>query len=228
MRRTEVFLCCVFALTAGAGMCAAQSARSLVRDGNSLYGEGKYSDAELKYRKAVGEDPALFEGHYDLGNSLHRQGKFEDAVREYEATVGKTEGKEARSRAFYNIGNSFLRQQKYEEAVKAYIESLRLNPEDQDAKYNLSYALEMLKRPPPPQQKDKKDQDKKKDDQKKDDQKKDQPKQDHKKDQPPPPEKKISQADAQRILDALQQNEKEIQKKLRVRQAVRPKGEKDW
>jgi tetratricopeptide (TPR) repeat protein len=201
-----------------------------VRDGNSLYAEKKYSDAELKYRKALGEDPALVEGHYDLGNSLHRQGKFEDAVREYEATVGKTEGKEARSRAFYNIGNSFLRQQKYEEAVKAYIESLKLNPEDQEAKYNLSYALEMLKRPPPPEQKqkDKNDQDKKKDEQKKDDQKKDQPKQDQKKNQLPPREKKISQADAQRILDALQQNEKEIQKKLRVRQAVRPKGEKDW
>ncbi len=38
----------------------------------------------------------------------------------------------------------------------------------------------------------------------------------------------MSKADAERILEVLKNNEKEVQKKLRVRQAVRPKTDKDW
>jgi len=38
------------------------------------------------------------------------------------------------------------------EAVEAYKDSLRANPKDQDAKYNLGVALRVLKNSPPPKQ----------------------------------------------------------------------------
>ena len=219
-----------------------QSVRSLVNSGNDLYKDQKFADAEVNYRKALEKENALVQDHFNLGDALHKQGKFDEAVKEFDQALQKAEQQGIRARAHYNIGNSLLKEQKYEEAVKSYVESLKLNPDDQEAKYNLSYALEKLKQE---QQKkdnkqdknkdnkqDKKDQqkdDKQKQDQKdQDKQKQDQKNRDKQRNQASQQEKKMSKADAERILEVLKNNEKEVQKKLKVRQAVRPKTDKDW
>jgi len=213
----------------------AQSTRSLVNGGNDMYREQKYSDAEVNYRKALEKEKALIQGHFNLGDALTKQGKYDEAVKEYETALSKAEGKDTKAYAHYNIGNSMMKQQRYQDAVQSYINSLKLDPKDDDARYNLSYALEKLKAPPPkPQNKnqDKKDQDKK-DQQKKDQDKQNQQqkdRQDRQKQQQSPQQqqKQMSRADAQRILDVLKNSEKDVQKKLHARQAVRPKTDKDW
>jgi Ca-activated chloride channel family protein len=214
-----------------------QSVRSLVNGGNDLYKDQKYTDAEVDYRKALDKEKDLVQGHFNLGNALHKEGKYDEAVKEFDIAREKAASPETKAHAWYNIGNSLMREQKYQDAVEAYIKSLQLNPYDQETKYNLSYALEKLKQQ---QQQQNKNQDKKnqKNQQNKDQQKKqDQQKQDQKKqDQQQNPrqnqaqqqQKQMSRADAERILDVLKNNEKEVQKKLRVRQAVRPKTDKDW
>jgi len=58
-----------------------------------------------------------------------------------------------RAAARYNQGNAFFRQNKWKEAVEAYKDSLRANPRDEDAKYNLGVALNTLRNPPKPQPK---------------------------------------------------------------------------
>lgn len=217
----------------------AQSVRSLVNGGNDLYKEEKYTDAEVNYRKALEKEKDLVQGHFNLGNALAKEGKYDDAMREFAIAGEKAASPETKGHAWYNIGNSLMGAQKYQEAVDAYIKSLQLNPRDQEAKYNLSYALEKLKQQQQQQnQQDKKEkkQDKKNQQNKDQQQKQDQQKQDQKKQdqqqkpqqQPQPQEKQMSKADAERILEVLKNNEKEVQKKLRVRQAVRPKTDKDW
>jgi tetratricopeptide (TPR) repeat protein len=219
----------------------AQSTRSLVNGGNDLYGEQKFSDAEVNYRKALEKEKELVQGHFNLGDALTKQGKFDEAVKEYQNALAKAEGKETKAYAHYNIGNSLMKQQHYQDAVQSYIDALKLDPKDDDTKYNLSYALEKLKVPPPkPQDKNQnknKDKDKDKKDQNKNDkQKQDQDKQkqqqkdqqDKQKQQQSPQQKQMSRADAQRILDVLKNSEKDVQKKLHTRQAVRPKTDKDW
>ena len=215
----------------------AQSTRSLVNGGNDMYREQKFSDAEVNYRKALEKEKELVQGHFNLGDALTKQGKFDEAVKEYQNALAKAEGKGTKAYAHYNIGNSQMKQQHYQEAVQSYIDALKLDPKDEDTKYNLSYALEKLKVPPPKPQKnqDKKDQDKK-DKDKKDQDKKDQQKQQQKDQQdkqkqqqsPGQQQKQMSRADAQRILDVLKNSEKDVQKKLHTRQAVRPRTDKDW
>lgn len=224
-----------------------QSVRSLVNDGNSQYKDQKYSDAEISYRKALEKDQQLVPGHLNLGSALYKQDKADEAIKEYENALMKAESKETKSQAYYNMGNAFMKSQRYQEAVKSYVESLKLNPNDQDTKYNLSYALEKLKQQQQQQQNkndknkdDKKDQQKnQQDQQKQDQQKQDQQKQDQQKQeqqnqqaqqqkQQQGQEKKMAKADAERILEVLKNNEKDVQKKLRVRPAVRAKTEKDW
>jgi len=223
------------------GIAWGQSVRSLVNGGNDLYEEKKFGDAEVNYRKAVEEEPASVEGHFNLGNALYKQGKTDESVKEFENAMLKAEEKSTRADAHYNIGNSYLKAQQYQDAVKSYVEALKLNPDDMEAKYNLSYALEKLKQQQQQQKNDNKDQDKNNDENKKDKQKNDQQQRNQEKQkqqqqdqqqaqqkQKQQQEKQMSKADAERILDVLRNNEKDVQKKLRVRQAVRPKGEKDW
>jgi tetratricopeptide (TPR) repeat protein len=226
----------IAALTIWQG-AAGQSVRSLVNGGNDLYRDQKYTDAEVNYRKALEKEQGLVQGYFNLGDALHKQGKYDEAVKEFESALQKADQKNTKAYAHYNIGNSFLKEQKYQEAVNSYIDALKLNPDDGEAKYNLSYALEKLKQPPPQQNKQKQDKNKDKNDQNKNnqqqqDRKKDQEQQDkqqqQKKNQASQQEKKMSKADAERILDVLKNNEKEVQKKLKVRQAVRAKTDKDW
>ena len=223
----------------------AQSVRSLVNGGNDLYEDQKYTDAEVNYRKALEKEKELVQGHFNLGNALSKEGKHDEAVKEFAIAAEKAASPETKGHAWYNIGNAMMGEQKYQEAVEAYIKSLQLNPLDQEAKYNLSYALEKLKQRQQ-QQKQNKDQDKKnqkqnqdqknqqnkdqqqKQDQQKQDQKKQDQQQNPQQNQPQQQQKQMSKADAERILDVLKNNEKEVQKKLRVRQAVRPKTDKDW
>lgn len=236
--RTAHFAALVAVLLLTALAARAQSVRSLVNGGNDLYKEEKYTDAEVNYRKALEKDKDLMQGHFDLGNALAKEGKYDEAMKEFAIAGEKAASPETKGHAWYNIGNSMMGGQKYQEAVDAYIKSLQLNPRDQEAKYNLSYALEKLKQQQQQQKQQNKNQDKKnqkqdeKNQQNKDQQKQDQQKQDQK--QNPQPnqaqqqEKQMSKADAERILDVLKNDEKEVQKKLRVRQAVRPKTDKDW
>jgi tetratricopeptide (TPR) repeat protein len=225
----------------GTALADSQSARSLISDGNAQYEKGKFSEAEINYRKSMERDHGAIPGQFNLGDALHKQGKFDDAIREYEGSALKSEEKELKASAYYNIGNSLVKEQKYDDAVNAYVESLKLRPEDQDTKYNLSYALKMLQQQKQQQQQQQqKNQDKNKDQkqnkqqpqqQDKQEQQQPQPKdkqQDRPKPQPTPQEKKMSKSDAERILEVLKNNERDIQKRLHVRQAVRPKGEKDW
>lgn len=227
---------------------ASQSVRSLVREGNSQYKDQKYTDAEVSYRKALEKEQDLVPGHFNLGNSLYKQDKADEAMKAYENALMKAESKETKADAYYNMGNALLKGQRYQEAVKSYIESLKLNPNDQDTKYNLSYALAKLREQQQQQQQNKNDknkdvkqnqkkdqQDQQKQDQQKQDQQKQNQQQQQKQDQQTQQqkqqqgqEKKMAKADAERILDVLKNSERDVQKKLRVRQGVRVKTEKDW
>jgi tetratricopeptide (TPR) repeat protein len=234
---TCVILMSVFAVHS----VAAQSTRSLVREGNRQYESEKYGDAEVSYRKALEKEQELLPGHFNLGNALYKQGKATEAIREYESALAKSEDKRTRADAYYNMGNAFMKDQHYQEAVNSYIESLKLTPGDQDAKYNLSYALAKLKEQQQQQQKkdgkdNKQDQKQQQDQQKQDQQKQQQQQQDQQRadqqkqqqKQSGAQEKKMAKADAERILDVLKNNERDLQRKLRARPAVRAKVEKDW
>lgn len=216
-----------------------QSVRSLVHGGNDEYTEGKYTDAEVNYRKALEKEAELVQGHFNLGNALHKQGKQEEAVRQYEQAINRAVDAETKANGYYNVGNSFLSQQKYQEAIQSYVEGLKLKPDDADAKYNLSYALDMLQQQEQQQKQQQQNKDKNQQNQDNKNQQQDQQQQQQKQDQPPPkqqpqpqpssqPQRQMSKEQAERILDVLKNSERDIQKKLRVRQAVRPKGEKDW
>ena len=244
---------CLTAQLFAAACSLAQSPRSLMKKGNEQYLEKKYDDAETNYRKALQKADTARPGEkaaaaFNVGDALYKKGNFEQAASQFRsiASIKNTE-RIVQSGAYHNLGNSLLKMKKYEESIDAYKNALRLNPADDDTRYNLSYARSMLKQQQQQnndqkkQDKDKKDQDKKNQD-KNNQEKQDQKKQDQNKKQDGKNEKeskddtdnkkpgapKISKEDAQRILEALNRQEKDIQKKTNKKDGVRVNIEKDW
>jgi tetratricopeptide (TPR) repeat protein len=122
----------------------AQSVRSLVNKGNDKYKDQSFADAEINYRKALEKEQQLVQGHFNLGNALYKQGKYDEAVRAYDEARQIARELRTKADASYNIGNAHLKSQDPQKAIQAYIDGLKLDPDDLEAKYNLSQALRML------------------------------------------------------------------------------------
>lgn len=217
----------------------AQSTRSLVNEGVELYHEKKFSDAEVNFKKGAENDPENFEARFNLGDAYYKQQRYDEALKSFQTALANARNDNEKAKIYHNIGNSFLKSQKIKESIGAYKEALKLNPNDPETKYNLSYALNMLKNQN--QQKNKNNQDqneqnKEQSDQDKQDQQnknQQQQKQDEQKQQEQPQQQKqkeqeMNKREAERILDALKDNEKELQKQLRKIKGQRVKTEKDW
>lgn len=227
---------------------AQKSSYKLITDGNAQYNQKKYPDAEVEYRKSLITGKNLKEGNYNLGNSYFKQGKYDEAVKQFESVGAmKDLSSEEKAKVYHNLGNSFVKDKKYEESIGAYKNALKANPKDNDTRYNLAYAQSMLQQ----QNKNKNNKDDKNKDQK-DKDKKDQEKKDNKenkenkenKDQQKESEKnqdkkdqdknsqaqkdKISKDDADKILQALNNDEKKTQKKMNIKQPSKVSIEKQW
>jgi tetratricopeptide (TPR) repeat protein len=206
-----------------------QAERKFVRRGNRQYEDKKFQEAEIQYRKALEKSPSSVAADYNLGNSLYRQKQFDAAAQRYKELSGKQEVRQTLSSDYYNLGNALYKSGKYQESIDAYKSALRQTPGDMDAKHNLQLAmkkLEMEKQKKKENQQNKQDKQDNKNDNKKDD--KQQQNQDNENQQSD--ERKgqqqdkqnvsgqISAQDAERILQALENEEKNVLKKVQEQQ----------
>ena len=207
--------------------------RDLTRSGNKLYRSKEYSKAEIDYRKALEVNKSDRTTIFNLANVLYRTDRGEEAGKLYQSLtphltlLSPTEAADLT----HNAGNTAFRAKQLEQAIEYYKESLRRRPSDEDTRYNLALAQKLLeeqKKNGGGGQDQKQDQDK---DQKKD-QQQDQQK-DQKKDQQPQPQQpnqdQMSQETANRILQALQKDEKNTRQKLEQAQQQRGRSRrKNW
>lgn len=105
---------------------------------------GNNEGAARAFLEAARRQPDAFEPWYNLGQSLRKMGAGEDAQLALKNALQNAQTDLQRSNALHNLGNSFLDGEKYEEAIGAYSESLKLNPDQPDAIYNLNKAVEKL------------------------------------------------------------------------------------
>ncbi|MEG8946880.1 tetratricopeptide repeat protein [Rosettibacter firmus] len=210
----------------------AQSYRNLINEGVELYKNKKFADAEVNFKKGLEKKSDLFEGHFNLGDAYYKQGRYDEAIQAYKNALSFTKDKINKSKVYHNIGNSFLKSQRYKESIEAYKNALKLNPDDLDTKYNLSYALKYLNQNQN-QQKQNKDQNKQdKNNQNQQNQnnqdKQDRSKENQKQNQQQQQKNQISKEEAERILEALKNNEQDLQKKLRKIKGRASAVDKDW
>jgi len=214
----------------------AQADKKFIRQGNKEFKNEKYPDAEISYRRATDKNKESADAIFNTGDALYKQKKFEDAGKQFAENHNMNEDKGKKAASLYNLGNSMLMADKVQESIDAYKGSLKLDPDNMEAKYNLAYAQDLLKQQQEQQQKDQDKQDQNKNDQNKDqkenqdsknnDQKQDQQQQQQQNQQ----QQGISKEDAQRLLNALANDEKNVQEKVKLAKAnkARVRTVKNW
>ncbi len=235
MWRCTALFCVFFALPA---LVFAQAGRKQVQEGNKLFLEEKYDAANNKYRDALNQDPLSPIIHFNLGNVNYKKQSFEDALEAYDKAL-TSEDILKQSQSYYNRGNTLFRMGNLAESILAYKRALELNPDDQDAKYNLEYVRALLKdnaekQPQQQQQGGQQGQQQENQSADRDENSEDEPQQEEERTEAQEQEaaqaeeKEISKEDAERILDALADNEKEQQKGRKIKGSGTRRVVKDW
>jgi len=224
-----------------APLASADDFSSLVGKGNVALAEGDYKKALDFYHQAEVERPETPELEYNMASALYKDEKYEEAVDKLQKSL-VTDDLVKESSAQYNLGNVYYRMGDYQNAIQAYQRSLELIPEDIDAKYNLELARKMLKEQMKPEnqqqdQQQEQQQQEQQQEQEQQEQQQQQPEeqqqeQDENQQQQSQPEERnedeMSKEDAERILNALKDDEKELQKE---QQRFKARGEyrgNDW
>ena len=217
------------------------------RRGNRAFRKENYGQADIDYRKGLLKDSTQVKGRYNLANNLYRQGSFDEAAKLMEAipvdslNVGAFE-----SDVLFNKGDIAIARQDWQTAVNCFIQYLMVHPDDIAAKENYTYARYHLQNQDQNQQnqnqdqnqdqqnqnqQDQQNQDQDKD-QDKDQQNQDQQNQDQRQQpQPQPQPEQLSPQQAQQLLQAIQDKEKQTQEKVDEKKAAVLKSrqkEKNW
>lgn len=234
MGRKGYILLLGFMFVSVAAYCQ-KSERDYLRSGNKLYKDSTYVKAEVDYRKALELEPKSTDAMYNLANSLLMQQKAKEAMEQYEAARHVEKDKMKLAQIYHNMGVILQSSKQLPQCIEAYKEALRNNPKDNETRYNLALAQKQLKDQQQNQQQDQQQQQKQ--DQKQDEkqqnkdqqdqQKKDQQQQNQQQQQQQ--QNQMSKENAEQLLRAAMQDEKNVQDK--VKKGVRVEGrklEKDW
>ena len=225
-------------LCVGAGHALAQDKtdRDYLRSGNKLYNDSLFIKAEVDYRKALELNPKSTDAMFNLGNALLMQQKAKEAMEQYESVSKIEKDKEKLAQIYHNMGVILQSSKQLPQCIEAYKESLRNNPKDDETRYNLALAQKLLK----DQQQDQQNQDQQQQQQKeqkedKQEQNQDQQEQDQKEQQQNQQQQQqqnkseMSKENAQQLLNAIMQDEKNVQDKVKKQLQIRGKKlEKDW
>ncbi len=212
----------------------AQKESGDVRRGNREYRKQNFTEAEVDYRRGLEANKDSYEAHYNLGDALFKQDKYTDAQLEFETAakmLDKKADKDRYAKVMHNIGNCTFAQQQYDKAVAAYQESLRANPKDNDTRYNLVKAMEMLQQQQQQNQQNQQNQDQQQQQQQQEQQQQDQQDQQQDQQQQQQQQEQQDQMDketAEQILQALEQDEQDTQEKMQRQQGKKRRVEKEW
>lgn len=256
---------------------ALSTSKNLTWEGNKELSEDNFVQAEGNYRKAISKSNENAAAPFNLGTAYYNKETYSEAFGRFKQAGEIAKSKADKHKAYHNMGNVFMKNKEYEKAVEGYKEALRNNPTDEETRYNLALAKELLKKQQDEEKKnedkkdkDKKDEDKKdqnkdgdkekddkgKEDENKDgekdkkdkgdegeeknekekegDQKKDQSKKPNEGDKPKEEKKprpnQLSKQQIKNLLQAMQNEEKKVQKKMDAKKVkgVKVKSEKDW
>ncbi len=208
---------------------SAQSDRQYVRQGNKQFQTGDFANAEVSYRKAIEKNPRNPQAVYNLGNALLAQNKDSAAVVQFESAAKMETNPLRKYQSFHNLGVICQSHKMYGEAIEAYKNALRLNPNDDETRYNLVLCQRQKQKQDQNQQnQDQQNKDDKKQDDKQDQQKQDQDKQDQQKKEQPKPQ--MSKENAEQLLNAAMQQEKQTQDRMKKaqQQPQRRSIQKNW
>lgn len=120
--------------------------RGLVRDGNEQFDKRNYRRSLESYKSALKHDSTNYEALYNRANAYHHTMYANPDDTTYQASelnalydnilADTLLSDRQRAEVYRNYGESLFAEENYEAALNSFRESLRLNPNDQETKYN--------------------------------------------------------------------------------------------
>lgn len=214
-----------------------RQARKLIRKGNALYRADKRQEAQVDYLKAYRADSTDARVQYNLATSMFPQDyklvqkeRCDTMAMMFERAAQAETNPLRKAKAYHNEGVAYQGVKDFGKAIEAYKNALRCNPNDDESRYNLVLCQRQLKNQGGGnnnQQQDKQDQQDKQQQQQQQDKQEKQEKQEKQQQQQEPP---MSKENAEQLLNAAMQREKETQKRMKEaqQQPQRRRIEKNW
>ena len=208
-----------------------RQARKLIRKGNALYRADKRQEAQVDYLKAYRADSTDARVQYNLATSMFPQDyklvqkeRCDTMAMMFERAAQAETNPLRKAKAYHNEGVAYQGVKDFGKAIEAYKNALRCNPNDDESRYNLVLCQRQLKNQGGGNNNQQQDKQDKQDQQDKQQQQQQQDKQ--KKQQEPP----MSKENAEQLLNAAMQREKETQKRMKEaqQQPQRRRIEKNW
>ena len=201
-----------------------------LRKGNREFRKGEYGEADISYRKGLLKDTSSVAAKYNLANNLYRQESFDEAAKMLDGIENPD------AAACFNRGDVAIAKEDWKTAVDSFKECLLQDPGDLKAKENYIYARNKLMEQQQQEQQQNQDQNQDNQDQQDQDQNQDQQQnqQDQNKDQDQQQQQEqqeLSAQQAQQLLQAIQEKEKQTQEKVDEKKAAALKSrqkEKNW
>lgn len=125
---------------------ALNASRELTREANEDLAGDDFINAEANYRRAIAKSAENTAAPYNLGTAYYKEQSYGEAFGRFREAGERAEEKPQKHKAFHNMGNVFMKEKDYQKAVEAYKEALRNDPADEETRYNLALAKEMLKK----------------------------------------------------------------------------------
>lgn len=123
--------------------------RNLIVEGNKLYRNERFAEAEVAYRKALQENAMNEIAQFNLAASLLRQASntgetLQEATGILQKLAANAQKEAIAESAFYNLGNIAFNAQDYAKSIELYKNALRKNPDNDKARENLRLAQKKL------------------------------------------------------------------------------------
>ena len=173
------------------------TARNPWMKGDQLFKQKQYAEAADAYNQAAEKYTGRSEPHFNRGTAQYMAEQSQDAISTFQDVARRTSG-DLQERSEFNTGNAYLGQGDSEKAIEHYKRTLYLNPGDVNAKWNLELAQQQQQQHEQGQE--------------------EQTQQERPGDadqQPQRDQQELTQKEAERLLKALSQQDRDLQKELR-------------
>jgi Ca-activated chloride channel family protein len=217
---------------------------STISKGNRAFLKDDFVQAEVLYKKALELDAENLQAKYNLANAVYKQERFDEALELYKLTSENFQSKKDKANAYHNLGNVHLSKKEYEKSIEAFKKALKLNPTDEETRYNLAYAQKHLQKEEDESEDKKNDENKDEENEDKEDENKeenndegndddeknnensDEEEKNDQKQQPQP--NQLTKEQAEQLLRALAAEEEKLQNDKQEKTPVQISTGKDW
>jgi len=109
-----------------------------------LYQKGHYQKAEQAFIKKDMDHPKDVRNRYNRGCASFQNANYEGASAAFRSALKRTDDKQISFSSAYNLGNSLFKQGDFQGAAQAFKQAIKINPGDEDSKYNYGLALKTI------------------------------------------------------------------------------------